>query len=120
MCAKVSIKECKNNSREDISKDKNILEVLEGVNIKQCTKIDDSVKEGDVIEITGYRKLKSSLIIRCSINDGEQKYYVCSYWLKQIILKKLEENENVNILSAIVGVSKTTPQKQKALLYIVN
>ena len=120
MCAKVIVKGTTGNKEEDISRDKNSMEILEGVNIKQCTKIDDAVKEGDIIKVTGFRKLKSSLIIKCGINDGEPNNYVCTYWLKQIILDRIGDNETTNNLNAIVGVSKTTPQKQKALLYVVS
>ncbi|KAK8836650.1 hypothetical protein M9Y10_037586 [Tritrichomonas musculus] len=120
LCAKVIVKGTTGNKEEDISRDKNSMEILEGVNIKQCTKIDDAVKEGDIIKVTGFRKLKSSLIIKCSINDGEPNNYVCTYWLKQIILDRIGDNETTNNLNAIVGVSKTTPQKQKALIYVVS
>lgn len=117
LCAKVSIKECKNNKTEDITGYReNIMQEI-AANIKQCNKIDEDVKVGDTIKIVGYKILKSSLLIRCSINNGELKDYIATYWLKEVILDKLKALTVINCIESVVGPAKTTPQKQKCYTY---
>ena len=119
ICAKVVVKECKNNKTEDITGYRdNIMQKIDA-NIKQCKKIDDDVKLGDTVKIVGYKLLKSSLLIRCSINSGDLKNYIATYWLKEIILGKLKSTKITNCIEAIVGPTKTTPQKQKCYIYVV-
>ena len=120
LCAKVVVKGCKNNETEDITGYRdNIMQEIDA-NIKQCKKIDEDVKLGDTIKIVGYKLLKSSLLIRCSVNNGELKDFVATYWIKEIILSKLKSKKIINCVEAVVGPTKTTPQKQKCFIYVVN
>ena len=120
LCAKMVVKECKNNETEDITGYRdNIMQEVDA-NIKQCRKIDESVKLGDIIKVTGYKLLKSSLLIRCSINGGDPKDYIATYWLKEIILDKLKYTKITNCIEAVVGPTKTSPQKQKCYIYVVS
>ena len=118
VCAKVKILNCTTHDDENVKvsvKDYQIQKI--DVNIKQCRKIDEFVKAGDLIKVIGYKTLKASMIVRCTINDETQaKDYIATYWLKQLINDYLKNN--TKHLNLMVGTFKTTPQKQKALLYI--
>ena len=118
LSANVKIINCTTNNKENVKVTVNdyLIKKIEA-NIKQCRKIDEFAKTGDLVKVIGYKTLKASMIVRCTINDEtEAKDYVASYWLKQVLINYLKNN--TKHLNLIVGTFKTTPQKQKALLYI--
>ena len=118
VCASVKILKCETHDDENVKVGVNdyLIKKID-VNIKQCRKIDEFVKTGDLIKVVGYKKLKASMIVRCTINDETQaKDYIATYWLKQTLNDYLKNN--TKHLNLMVGTFKTTPQKQKALLYV--
>ena len=106
------------NETNIIAESNNKLEnLLAHINIKNCKdKIDELVKENDVIHILGYRKLAKILILKIKINDNTQDYYIsASPFLKEIALEKLSDDI---IFTLIAGPFKTTSTKKSARIYL--
>ncbi len=134
-CASVKLIESHDNSNEnDIPTNNNMRELGHDIKIVNCKNLDDVVNEGDIITITGYRELKTSILLQAKIN-GNISHYKGSYWIKDIMrdhiagyIRHKEDNvvvrtrmrpedESVRILNIVAGVYKTTPQKHKARMY---
>lgn len=115
LCANISISKYTPNAHENININENDLLEQIDVSAKKCRKIDEVVKPGDIIKIIGYKTLKSSLLIRCIINNKTDNY-LATYWLKETLLERIHNGYNRHI-EVIVGIPKTTPQKQKAYIY---
>jgi len=83
-------------------------EIPLNIKLKDCKKVED-IKEGDILEVRGYRPARSSLIVNLS---GE--YYIGSHWLKEVITKQ----ENKHTFNVIAGPIKTTPTKNRCRSFI--
>ena len=94
----------------------NLEELLSNVTTKSCTlKIDEIVKENDIIVAKGYRKLAKSLILKLKITDNEdENYFIASPFLKELAIDKIENEIHFKV---IAGLFKTTAQKKSARTY---
>lgn len=118
-CAALKIVNSTENAEEDISYGlSRKLEILPpDVKIKNCLKLDDCVKEGDIIVIDAVRLLKKSVIVSAIINKERSTWrtYLVNYWLKEIVNKELSNGVE---FSVVVGPKRTTPNNVTALTYI--
>ena len=115
LCSNVNILNFSTHDEENVNISVNdyIINTIDA-NIKQCRKIDELIKAGDLIKVIGYKSLKASMLIRCTINstsiindETQAKDYIATYWLKQLITKYLENNtKHINLM---VEKFKTTP-----------
>ena len=85
--------------------------LLANIITRSCKeKIDDIANTNDIILIIGYRSLNKTLIIKLRINNVLDDYYIiASYFLKEIVLKKIRDE---NQFSSVTGLYKTNPQKK--------
>ena len=91
--------------------------ILANINTKSCKeKIDEIVNTNDIVHIIGYRSLNKSLILKLRINNVTDDYYViASYFLKEIILNKIKDENQFTLIS---GLFKTNPQKKSSRIYL--
>jgi hypothetical protein len=107
-------------------------EVPKSVLLSNCSKLED-LEEGQHLLITGFRSAKKSAIISAKVEDKEKpeqkledckdKYFVCSYWLKELLQKQERITEHNNIkenaiwINVVAGPTKTTPTKNKCRMF---
>ena len=115
--AHIEINNLIDNANENSNLPNNTLEeLLSNVTTKSCTlKIDEIVKENDIIVVKGYRKLAKSLILKLKFNVNEdENYFIASPFLKELAIKKIEKEIHFKV---IAGPFKTTAQKKSARTY---
>lgn len=63
-----------------------------------------------------HRQFKKQVLVE---TDALEKYYPATYWVKEILLKRLTE-EKTEQFKVLAGMYKITPQKKKERSSFVN